>query len=224
MTAKCDRCEETDTQIASGTASHTFIHFSSDGNAACTTDGTETAKCEYCEATFTRVEEGTKGHIYFNGSCKRCGTEEPTDASLTGSVTSFGNADAVVTLSLFRTGEDTPAYTQTASVGTYSFDAVASGDYTLTVTKENHISRTYTLTVVSGENVLNVKICLRGDANGDGRINIGDVSKVYSHVKNTMLLIDDYALQCADVTENGALNIGDAGQIYGHVKGTKPLW
>jgi hypothetical protein len=53
---------------------------------------------------------------------------------------------------------------------------------------------------------------------------VGDTAKVYSHVKQTALLTDEYALACADVSGDGRINVGDTAKIYFHVKQTSLLW
>jgi hypothetical protein len=85
------------------------------------------------------------------------------------------------------------------------------------------VTREYTVTVGSEAVAQNVKICLIGDVTGDGQINIGDVGRLYSHVKGTNLITDEYSIQCGNVN-GGSLNIGDPAGIYAHVKGTRPLF
>ena len=93
-TAKCDRCEETDTRIKENSAlghsfgnptcvnsakcsvcgaegdealGHSFMNYVSDDNATCTENATETAKCDRCEETDTRVVENSAlGHSFGN--------------------------------------------------------------------------------------------------------------------------------------------------------------
>ena len=94
-TAKCDRCDVTDTITDEGSKlGHSFTNYTSDGNATCLEDGTKTAKCDRCDATDTVKDEGSAlGHSYDltkgtdNGdgthtvSCTVCaeGTEGHTD-------------------------------------------------------------------------------------------------------------------------------------------------
>ena len=68
-TAKCDRCDKTDTVIDAGSAlGHSFTKYVSDGNATCTEDGTKTAKCDRCDKTDTVVDAGSAlGHDWDNG-------------------------------------------------------------------------------------------------------------------------------------------------------------
>ena len=140
-------------------------------------------------------------------------------AALSGKITSFGDASEMVTVQLWQ--EDA-VYTVTTTEGTYTFENVAFGSYTLKVSKAKHVTRAYAV-VVEADAQLDVKIHLLGDVTGDGRVNVADTSKVYSHVKGSALLTD-YALACADVDGNGKINVADTSKVYSHVKGSKLLW
>ena len=63
---------------------------------------------------------------------------------------------------------------------------------------------------------------LKGDVNGDGKINVTDVSKAAAHVKNIKSLDSD-AVSRADVNDDGKINITDVSKIAAHVKGVKTL-
>ena len=65
-TAKCDRCDETDTVTDAGSKlNHSFTNYVSDNNATCTEDGTKTAKCDRCNETDTVNIIGSKlGHEF----------------------------------------------------------------------------------------------------------------------------------------------------------------
>ena len=80
---------------------------------------------------------------------------------------------------------------------------------------------TYSFTAPAG--VTEVVLLIKGDVSLDGRLNVGDTSKVYSHVKKTALLTDPIALFAADVTGDGRINVGDTSKIYAHVKKTSSL-
>ena len=138
--------------------------------------------------------------------------------TLSGSITAGTEGD--VTVELFS-GEASVA-TVTGN-GTYTFEGVAAGSYTLTVSKENHVQRTYTVTVGEEAVVLDVKLHLIGDIDGNGKVNVGDVAKLNGHIKNIALLTDDYQLLCANVN-GGSLNMGDTASLYSHIKGTKTLY
>lgn len=140
--------------------------------------------------------------------------------SLTGTVTSFGETNDAVTLTLSNGGN---TYETTSTDGNYRFDAVAAGTYTLAVSKKDHVTRTYSVSV-GNYTTLDVKIHLKGDVDGNGKVNVGDTTKVYSHVKKTSLITDEYMLLCADIDGNGKINVGDTTKIYAHVKKTSLLW
>lgn len=70
----------------------------------------------------------------------------------------------------------------------YSISGIASGTYTMRVMKKNHVTREYTITVGGEAVTQNVKIHLKGDINGDGKVTTGDVNRVNLHVKGKSLL------------------------------------
>jgi len=57
-----------------------------------------------------------------------------------------------------------------------------------------------------------------GDVNMDGRINIGDVDKLYRYVMG-YVEVDEIQLEVADVTQDGRVNIGDVDKLYRYVMG-----
>ena len=63
-----------------------------------------------------------------------------------------------------------------------------------------------------------------GDVTGDGKINMADVAKVFSHVRNKNKLTDENALLCADVTGDGKINMADVARVFAHVRGKNPLF
>ena len=59
-TAKCSRCDVTDTLANTGAAlGHSFKDYVSDGNATCFEDGTKTSKCVRCDVTDTQPDVGS---------------------------------------------------------------------------------------------------------------------------------------------------------------------
>ncbi len=60
-TAKCERCDKTDTVVDNGSAKgHSFTNYVADGNADCKADGTKTAKCDRCNEKSTVTDAGSK--------------------------------------------------------------------------------------------------------------------------------------------------------------------
>jgi hypothetical protein len=145
-----------------------------------------------------------------------------TGSNISGTITSFGTAGGAVTVRLMQ-GED-EVVNVVSTNGNYCLETIAPGDYTLVISKQNHVTRTYNLTVTDQDVTQNVKIHLIGDIDGNGKVNVGDTAKVYSHVKRTALITDEYMLLCADIDGNGKINVGDTAKVYAHVKRTNLLW
>ena len=144
-----------------------------------------------------------------------------TGSTVSGTVTSFGEATEPVTLRLLTNGTEIDKVTSTD--GTYSFSSVSPGTYTIEVSKLNHATRTYEITVEREDITEALKIHLKGDINGDGRVNVSDVGKANAHAKKTKFL-EGYEFVCADINGDGTINISDVGKINAHAKKTLPLW
>ena len=65
---------------------------------------------------------------------------------------------------------------------------------------------------------------LIGDITGDGNVNMGDVAKLYAHIKGTSVLTDKNDIKCCDITGDGNVNMGDVAKLYAHIKGTSKLY
>lgn len=80
---------------------------------------------------------------------------------------------------------------------------------------------TFTLTIsIYGElDSLDVDCAaiLAGDMNGDGRLNMGDVAKLYAHIRGSQTLGQE-ALGNADFTGDGKINMGDTARLYAHIR------
>ncbi len=145
--------------------------------------------------------------------------------TVSGTVTTGAAGDT--TLELLKDGEVIATATAVTVAsdklfdGSYSFENVAAGTYTLKVSKENHVAREYTVTV-EADLTQDAKIHLIGDIDGNGKINVGDVSKLNGHIKGNALT-DEYWILCANVN-GGKLNMGDVSVLYAHIKGTKKLY
>ncbi len=63
---------------------------------------------------------------------------------------------------------------------------------------------------------------VKGDINGDGIVNVTDISLVAGHVKGKKALEGD-AEKWADVNGDGSVNVADISKIAAHVKGVKEL-
>lgn len=156
----------------------------------------------------------------------------PVASGVRGQVTSFMN-DGDVTVSLFADGSTEPQYTVAVPAGeksggkytaVYDIPEAAPGTYTMRVSKKNHVTRAYTVTVSGNAKTQNAEIWLLGDVNGDGVVNIKDCSRLLKHVNRTQLLTDAYALKCANTNGDSTVNIKDCSRLLKHVNKTQPLW
>ena len=109
------------------------------------------------------------------------------------------------------------------SMGTYVFENLEVGDYTLTVSGGKYAERTYEITVKASDNTQDVKLNPYGDINGDGKVTTADVGMANSHAKGVKTLTD-YDFACGDVNRDGSITTADVGMINSHAKGVKSLW
>jgi hypothetical protein len=127
-------------------------------------------------------------------------------------VASAGSAEDPIQITLMMGGVEVHSV---ITFDDYIIDDIQPGAYTVLVTKNGCTPLTLELTVDAGGSVCNMKICNPGDVNGDHRLNIGDISKLYAHVRGSNKLEDEYAQLCADYNSDGLINIGDAVRLYG---------
>ena len=145
--------------------------------------------------------------------------------TLSGTVKSFGSATDPVTVQLFKSGSSSAAYSTTVKGNTasYTISGITPGTYTMKVSKKNHVTREYTVTVSAGTKTQNAEIRLLGDLNGDGKISTADVLKANFHAKRVNLLTG-YEFLCADVNGDGKISTVDVNKINSHAKKVTLLW
>lgn len=176
-------------------------------------------------------EDNTDGHVWQVYESYKV-TDPNARGSVSGTVKSFNSASDKVTVQLIQQGHSEPAYETIVPSGTkegnqytasYSISGVASGTYTMRVMKKNHVTREYTITVGGEAVTQNVKIHLKGDINGDGKVTIGDVNRANLHAKGKSKLTL-YEFACADINGDGKITISDVNRANLHVKGKSLLW
>lgn len=143
-----------------------------------------------------------------------------------GSYTSFNSDTDTIAIALFAEGEETALQTlsKTGNTGTYEFENVEDGTYTIIITKNNHVTRFYTVVVSDGTAVTqDLKIHLKGDINGDGKVNSIDVARANAHARSVTALTG-YELDCADVTGDGKANSIDVAKMNAHARSVTSLW
>ena len=165
--------------------------------------------------------------VYYSGFKVRIPCwAEGTGRTVSGTITTFLDGTDAVTVTLTREGDSSPSYAKVVygNSATYTFDSVAEGTYTMSVSKKNHVTRTEKVVVGATTVTKNMKVHPKGDINGDGKITTLDYMKTNAYVKGTITLTE-YEMKCADVIgTDGKVTTADAMRINAHVKGTKYLW
>lgn len=146
-----------------------------------------------------------------------------TGVTVSGTVKSYGGETENVTVTLTPENGTPMTTVVTGNSTAYKFENVSAGTYTLKVEKKGHAPWTESITVGSEAVTQDVKICLLGDINADGRLTLADYGKVLQHVKKVSLLTD-YEFACADINKDGKLTLVDYGKILQHVKKVSLLW
>ncbi len=146
--------------------------------------------------------------------------------TISGVVTSFDdgieNSDDV-TVEFIQNGEVVYTVTVTGSdTQGFEIEKAAPGEYTMRVSKVNHVTREYTVTV-DGENIIYAKIHLIGDITGDGKVTMSDITLMNSHIK-VLDELQDYELACADINGDGKVSMRDLNMANNHNKELENLW
>ncbi|MBE6625801.1 MAG: hypothetical protein E7628_01285 [Ruminococcaceae bacterium] len=146
--------------------------------------------------------------------------------TLSGTATSFGTATDEVTIALFVPDATEASYTVkvTGNTATYTIEGVAAGTYTMTVEKNNHVTREYELVIGEEDVTQDVKIHLKGDLDGNGKVNTRDWNAVRDHINKSAVITDSYMFACADIDGNGKVNTRDWNAIRDHINKSNPLW
>ena len=135
--------------------------------------------------------------------------------TLSGTVKSFGSTTDPVTVQLFKSGSSSAAYNTTVkgTSASYTISGIVPGTYTMKVSKKNHVTREYSVTVSAGTQTQNAQIHLRGDVNGDGSVNKTDALHLLKHT----ILPSVYTInQSGDMNGDGAVNKADALYLLKH--------
>ena len=149
------------------------------------------------------------------------GLEVMQKGSISGTVTAPG-VDAEIKVTVTNAGGEVIAEV-TAENGKYTVSDLEDGEYTINVTAENCVPRSYDVTVADGDATLDAEIHLKGDINGDGEITTADVGIANSHAQEVSAL-EGYDFDVAEVTGDGEVTTADVGAINSHVQSVSALW
>lgn len=135
--------------------------------------------------------------------------------SISGSIT---GVDGETELTLYPAGQSQAIMSAKATGNRFEIDGLQPGGYVLSFRHHNRVSRSYEAQIISHNLTLDAMLCCVGDANADGKVNLGDTARLYAHIRGTAIIEDAYTLTCADVDQNGKINIGDTARIYAEVR------
>lgn len=148
-------------------------------------------------------------------------TVEPTTAKLRtvkGTVKSYLSESDTVTIQLIKSGEVAYETTVKGNNAKYSISGVASGTYTMKVSKNAHADREYTVIVTNSDVIRNAKIFAIGDVNSDGDISVVDATLVQKYIVGLENL-KDFQKKSADVNDNNEISVVDATLIQKYIVG-----
>lgn len=152
-------------------------------------------------------------------------TVEPTTAKLKtvkGTVKSYLSESDTVTIQLIKSGEVAYETTVKGNNAKYSISGVASGTYTMKVSKNAHADREYTVIVANSDVIRNAKIFAIGDVNSDGDISVVDATLVQKYIVGLENL-KDFQKKSADVNDNNEISVVDATLIQKYIVGLDNL-
>ncbi len=224
---------------------HSYSDWVTDTSASCEEDGQKHKTCSVCGDIVTETIDKT-GHNYIpevtpptptaegftTYTCEYCADTYKSDFvdmldefSFGGTVNSTGDESEVITVVLTSKGAYQVEYTTeiTGNTASFAFDAVAEGEYTLTISKKNHATLTCNIVIDSEGITTAATLHLIGDIDGNGKITVADYSRALRHVKK-LVLLEGYAFSCADVNEDGKITVADYSIMIRHIKKIDTIW
>ncbi len=182
------------------------------------------------EASYTEPTETTQGYTTY--TCSVCGNayiddyiDPVTQVSFTCIVTSYLSESDEVLVELIKRGEEEPEYSMSLAGNSseFTFEEILSGAYTVRLSKNNHVTREYTIIIEREMDAPEFKIHPVGDINGDGKVNSVDAAMGNAQARGVSTL-EYYSFLCADVNGDGKVNSVDAARINAHARQISSLW
>ena len=167
------------------------------------------------------TEEPTEAPTTVEPTTEEPTTVEPTTAKLRtvkGTVKSYLSESDTVTIQLIKSGEVAYETTVKGNNAKYSISGVASGTYTMKVSKNAHADREYTVIVANSDVIRNAKIFAIGDVNSDGDISVVDATLVQKYIVGLENL-KDFQKKSADVNDDNEISVVDATLIQKYIVG-----
>ena len=142
-----------------------------------------------------------------------------------GIVLGFVNDDSTVSLVYYTNSEENYLKTS-AKLAKLRFKAIKSGTAKISFDTIEYAYESNEPTKITSNNELTIKIngnILKGDINGDRKVNGKDWNRLYEHINETKLLTEE-EFKRADVNGDGKVNGKDWNRLYEHINETNPLF
>ena len=166
-------------------------------------------------------ENSTDGHVWQMYDSYKI--DDPNaSGSVSGTVKSYNSTTDPVTVQLFKSGSSSASYNTTVKGNSvsYTISGITPGTYTMKVSKKNHVTREYTVSVTTGTKTQNAEIWLHGDVNGDGIRDMTDAVQITRKFNGKTSVFDKgdaetkaYRLKVANVYTDSSIDTTDSGQI-----------
>ena len=166
-------------------------------------------------------ENSTDGHVWQMYDSYKI--DDPNaSGSVSGTVKSYNSTTDPVTVQLFKSDSSSASYNTTVKGNSvsYTISGITPGTYTMKVSKKNHVTREYTVSVTTGTKTQNAEIWLHGDVNGDGIRDMTDAVQITRKFngKTSVFSKGDvgtkaYRLKVANVYTDSSIDTTDSGQI-----------
>ena len=95
-------------------------------------------------------------------------------------------------------------------------------DHKVVISADGYVTRTVWVMADDEIGGFDLYLYKKGDVNGDGSVNVTDISRVAAHSKSVKEL-DDYEQAVANVNEDDVVNVTDISKLAAYVKGIKDL-
>jgi|GEM_PF-467170 len=204
-------------------------------NATCVDEGYTVHSCKNCDYSYTdSYVDATGEHKYKDGICETCGRPdidnlENINGSDTKNIEIENEGDYKYfkftpekdgTIKIYSTGTyDTYGYLYDSNMGLLSSNDDDGEDSNFSITYDVTAGKTYVIgckmysssigsfdLVVNFEPNNTYKI---GDANGDEKVTVADITVIQKYLANRLQLSDERLIAC-DVNKDGVVNIEDA--------------
>jgi len=143
--------------------------------------------------------------------------QDETNRVISGSVKTYGDETANVTIELWEDTEVIKTVNVTGNDQTYSISDVVSGIYTIRVSKSGHCTKEYDVVVSDSDVTQDLELWMYGDANHDGKIDTNDSVAILRYVVGYEAT--NFYAETADINGDGTVDTNDSVSILRKVVG-----